>query len=40
VVAEPLEITQQRALLEVRNVMLEEGLDTFREAMGGLKSNR
>ncbi|KAF1925405.1 GTP-binding protein [Didymella exigua CBS 183.55] len=37
VAAEPPEITQQRAHLESRRVMLEKGLDTFREAMGGLK---
>lgn len=37
VAAEPPEITQQRAHLESRKDMLEKGLDTFREAMGGLK---
>jgi hypothetical protein len=37
VAAEPHEITQQRAHLESRKVMLEKGLETFREAMGGLK---
>lgn len=37
VAAEPPEITQQRAFLESRKAMLEKGLDTFREAMGGLK---
>ncbi|KAH9865175.1 hypothetical protein IAQ61_009122 [Plenodomus lingam] len=37
VAAEPAEITQQRAHLESRKAMLEKGLDTFREAMGGLK---
>ncbi|RYN59495.1 hypothetical protein AA0117_g13105 [Alternaria alternata] len=37
VAAEPLEITQQRFHLESRKEMLEKGLETFREAMGGLK---
>jgi len=37
VAAEPVEITQQRAFLEARRAMLEKGLETFREAMGGLK---
>ncbi|CAA9960015.1 GTP-binding protein [Pyrenophora teres f. maculata] len=37
VASEPPEITQQRAHLESKRVMLEKGLDTFREAMGGLK---
>lgn len=37
VAAEPPEITQQREHLENRRVMLEKGLETFREAMGGLK---
>lgn len=37
VAAEPPEITQQRAFLENRETMLEKGLSTFREAMGGLK---
>ncbi|KAF1351464.1 dynamin family protein-like protein [Lizonia empirigonia] len=37
VAAEPPEITQQRSHLESRKIMLEKGLDTFREAMGGLK---
>ncbi|KAF2848777.1 hypothetical protein T440DRAFT_453676 [Plenodomus tracheiphilus IPT5] len=37
VAAEPAEITQQRAYLESRKAMLENGLETFREAMGGLK---
>jgi hypothetical protein len=37
VAAEPPEITQQRAHLESRKAMLEKGLETFREAMGGLK---
>jgi hypothetical protein len=37
VAAEPPEITQQRSHLESRKTMLERGLDTFREAMGGLK---
>ncbi|KAJ6284185.1 P-loop containing nucleoside triphosphate hydrolase protein [Bipolaris maydis] len=31
------EITQQRLYLESRKSMLEKGLETFREAMGGLK---
>jgi hypothetical protein len=37
VTAESPEITQQRAHLESKKAMLEKGLDTFREAMGGLK---
>ncbi|PVI06772.1 GTP-binding protein [Periconia macrospinosa] len=37
VAAEPHETTQQRAFLEHRKAMLEKGLDTFREAMGGLR---
>jgi hypothetical protein len=37
VAAEPPEVTQQRVFLEVRKTMLEKGLETFREAMGGLK---
>ncbi|CAO2655125.1 Nn.00g101890.m01.CDS01 [Neocucurbitaria sp. VM-36] len=37
VAAEPLEITQQRSHLESRKQMLEKGLETFREAMGGLR---
>ncbi|KAF1963020.1 hypothetical protein CC80DRAFT_499318 [Byssothecium circinans] len=37
VAAEPSEISQQRAFLEARKVMLEKGLETFREAMGGLR---
>ncbi|KAF2628857.1 hypothetical protein BU25DRAFT_466787 [Macroventuria anomochaeta] len=37
IAAEPIEITQQREYLENRKAMLEKGLDTFREAMGGLK---
>jgi CRISPR/Cas system-associated protein Csm6 len=37
VAAEPAEISQQRTFLEARKVMLEKGLETFREAMGGLK---
>lgn len=37
VAAEPEEVTQQRQHLEARKVMLEKGLETFREAMGGLK---
>ena len=37
VAAEPPEITQQRLHLESRKNMLEKGLETFREAMGGLK---
>ncbi|KAJ5042661.1 dynamin family protein-like protein [Bipolaris maydis] len=37
VAAEPPEITQQRLHLESRKSMLEKGLETFREAMGGLK---
>ena len=37
VAAEPPEVTQQRKFLETRKTMLEKGLDTFREAMGGLR---
>lgn len=37
VAAEPPETTQQRVHLESRRAMLEQGLETFREAMGGLK---
>ncbi|CAN9170146.1 unnamed protein product [Alternaria alternata] len=37
VAAEPPETTQQRLHLESRKSMLEKGLETFREAMGGLK---
>lgn len=37
VAAEPVEITHQRTFLESRKAMLEKGLETFREAMGGLK---
>lgn len=37
VAAEPPEITQQREYLENKRCMLEKGLETFREAMGGLK---
>jgi hypothetical protein len=37
VAAEPPEITQQRLHLESRKDMLEKGLETFREAMGGLR---
>ncbi|PVH92842.1 GTP-binding protein [Periconia macrospinosa] len=36
IAAEPPEVTQQRDYLESRKVMLENGMDTFREAMGGL----
>lgn len=37
IAAEPPELTQQRTFLESRKVMLQKGLDTFREVMGGLK---
>ncbi len=37
VAAEPPEIMQQRLHLDSRKNMLEKGLETFREAMGGLK---
>jgi len=37
VAAEPPEVSQQRLHLEARKAMLEKGLETFREAMGGLK---
>ncbi|KAH7090390.1 dynamin family protein-like protein [Paraphoma chrysanthemicola] len=37
VAAEPAEVTQQRSFLEARKTMLERGLETFREAMGGLR---
>ncbi|RMZ71036.1 dynamin family [Pyrenophora seminiperda CCB06] len=40
VAAEPAEVSQQRSHLESKKFMLEKGLDTFREAMGGLKSKR
>jgi hypothetical protein len=36
VAAESHEVTQQRAFLENRKMMLERGMETFREAMGGL----
>lgn len=36
IAAEAPGITQQRAHLEGRRAMLENSLDTFREAMGGL----
>lgn len=36
IAAEPFEVTQERKHLEDRRVMLEKGMDTFREAMGGL----
>jgi CRISPR/Cas system-associated protein Csm6 len=35
---EPPEITQQRNFLDARLETLEHGMDTFREAMGGLKN--
>lgn len=37
VAAETPEVSQQREFLEIRRAMLEKGLQTFREAMGGLK---
>ncbi|USP81055.1 hypothetical protein yc1106_08329 [Curvularia clavata] len=37
IAAEPPETTQQRVHLEARKAMLEKGLETFREAMGGLR---
>jgi hypothetical protein len=37
VAVEPPETTQQRAHLEAKRAMLEKGLETFREAMGGLR---
>ncbi|KAH6866866.1 dynamin family protein-like protein [Alternaria rosae] len=37
IAAEPPETTQQRLYLDSRKNMLEKGLETFREAMGGLK---
>ncbi|KAI8934760.1 hypothetical protein NX059_008448 [Plenodomus lindquistii] len=37
VAAEPSAVSQQRAHLESRKAMLEKGLETFREAMGGLR---
>ena len=37
VAAEPEDVTQQRVFLENRKAMLEQGTETFREAMGGLK---
>jgi hypothetical protein len=39
VAAEPMEITAQRAFLEERKQMLEEGQEIFREAMGGVKKH-
>tara|TARA_R110002003_G_scaffold2979_1_gene24737 strand:+ start:991 stop:1230 length:240 start_codon:yes stop_codon:yes gene_type:complete len=37
IAAEPAEITQQRGFLEARKDMLENGMATFSEAMGGLR---
>jgi hypothetical protein len=37
VAAEPPEIMQQRSHLESPKIMLQNGLETFREAMGGLR---
>ncbi|KAF2464907.1 dynamin family protein-like protein [Lindgomyces ingoldianus] len=37
IAAEPPETTQQRNHLENRKAMLEKGIETFREAMGGIK---
>ncbi|KAF9733790.1 dynamin family protein [Paraphaeosphaeria minitans] len=37
IAAEPQELTQQRSFLESRKEMLEKGMDTFREAVGGLR---
>jgi hypothetical protein len=37
VAAESPETTQQRAHLESRKLMLQKGLETFRDAMSGLK---
>lgn len=37
IAAEPTEVSQQRTFLEARRKMLEEGLETFRVAMGGLR---
>ncbi|KAH5305161.1 hypothetical protein HBI23_183590 [Parastagonospora nodorum] len=37
VAAEPLEVSQQRAFLESKKDMLSKGLETFREAMGGIR---
>lgn len=34
---EPQELTQQRAYLESRKDMLEKGIDTFRQAVGGFR---
>lgn len=34
---EPQELTQQRAYLDSRKEMLERGMDTFREAVGGFR---
>ena len=34
---EPQELTERRAYLESRKDMLEKGMDTFREAMGGFR---
>ena len=38
VAAEPSETTAQREHLEARKAMLEKGLYTFRETMGGFRS--
>lgn len=37
IAAEPSDVTQKRNFLEVRKKMLEDGQDTFRRAMGGLR---
>jgi hypothetical protein len=37
VAAEPPGVSQQRDSLEAKKDMLAKGLETFREAMGGLK---
>ena len=37
IAAEPHQLTQQRSFLESRKDMLEKGMNTFREAVGGLR---
>jgi hypothetical protein len=37
VAAETPEVSQQRAFLEAKRDMLSKGLETFREAMGGIR---
>jgi hypothetical protein len=37
IAAERIEVTKRRDYLESRKAMLEKGLETFREAMSGLR---